>query len=86
MSEVLTLEQLAVLMRQNAGLTVDPAAMAERPAVRFEEWGLDSLGLLGIVASLENKHGSPMPQDAEKCQTPREFLDLVNNTLTKSGA
>ncbi|MFI1016247.1 acyl carrier protein [Streptomyces sp. NPDC020965] len=86
MSDVLTPDGLAALMRQNAGITVQPDDLRDHLDRPFEDFGLDSLGLLGIVATLENRHGSPMPADAEKCKTPREFLDLVNNTLTKSGA
>ncbi|MFH8619354.1 acyl carrier protein [Streptomyces sp. NPDC017979] len=82
----LTHGELAELMRKNAGINVDPAALADNPATPFEEYGLDSLGLLGIVATLENQFGHPMPQDAERCKTPREFLELVNDTLLKSGA
>ncbi|GAA2246507.1 acyl carrier protein [Streptomyces amakusaensis] len=86
MTDAVTPEELAGLMRQNAGIPVEPAQLADHPDTSFEEYGLDSLGLLGIVAALENRHGSPMPQDAEKSRTPREFLDLVNTSLTKSGA
>ncbi|UUU43199.1 acyl carrier protein [Streptomyces sp. NBC_00162] len=77
----LTMEDLAALMHNGAGVTVDPAAMAARPDADFEEWGLDSLGLLGIVGELENRSGRPLPPDADKCKSPREFLDLVNSTL-----
>ncbi|NUJ99775.1 acyl carrier protein [Streptomyces lunaelactis] len=77
----LTLEELAALMKKGAGLTVDPADMASRPHAGFDEFGLDSLGLLGIVGELENRHGRPLPADADRCKTPQEFLDLVNNTL-----
>ncbi|MFG2983870.1 acyl carrier protein [Streptomyces sp. NPDC048258] len=81
MTARLTMEELAALMHKGAGVTVDPAAMASRPEADFEEWGLDSLGLLGIVGELENRHGRPLPPDADRCKSPREFLDLVNNAL-----
>ncbi|MEU3920284.1 acyl carrier protein [Streptomyces sp. NPDC029004] len=81
MSDRLTIEELAALMKKGAGLTVDPADLANRPDSGFDEFGLDSLGLLGIVGELENRHGRPLPPDADRCKTPREFLDLVNNTL-----
>jgi minimal PKS acyl carrier protein len=81
MTEPLTIQELAALMKKSAGVTVDPDAMASRPESRFDEYGLDSLGLLGIVGELENRHGRPLPADADRCKTPREFLDLVNNTL-----
>ncbi|MCX4820089.1 acyl carrier protein [Streptomyces sp. NBC_01142] len=81
MTDRLTIEELAALMKKGAGLTVDPVDLAGRPDARFDEFGLDSLGLLGIVGELENRHGRPLPPDADRCKTPREFLDLVNNTL-----
>lgn len=81
MNDRLTLEELAVLMKKGAGLTVDPADLVSRPDAGFNEFGLDSLGLLGIVGELENRHGRPLPPDADRCKTPREFLDLVNDTL-----
>ncbi|MCP3819637.1 acyl carrier protein [Streptomyces sp. A3M-1-3] len=81
MTAQLTMEELAALMKKGAGLTVDPNEMENRPDSKFDEFGLDSLGLLGIVGELENRHGRPLPPDADRCKTPREFLDLVNNTL-----
>lgn len=81
MSDQLTYEELAALMKNGAGLTVDPSTMAGRPDAAFEEYGLDSLGLLGIVAVLENRYGHALPADADQCKTPGEFVDLVNNTL-----
>ena len=45
------------------------ASAARTP--RFDDFGLDSLGLLGIVGELENRYGSPLPADAERCKTPR---------------
>ncbi|MFD3695309.1 acyl carrier protein [Streptomyces sp. NPDC058646] len=81
MTVQLTVEELAALMKKGAGITVDPVDMASRPDAAFEEWGLDSLGLLGIVGELENRHGRPLPADADRCKTPREFLSLVNGSL-----
>ncbi|WP_374772333.1 acyl carrier protein [Streptomyces sp. NBC_01310] len=80
MSDRLTLEELAVLMK-TAGITVDPVDMARRPDSAFDEYGLDSLGLLGIVGELENRRGRALPPEADRCKTPGEFLDLVNNSL-----
>ncbi|MEU8504655.1 acyl carrier protein [Streptomyces brevispora] len=81
MTDRLTYDELAVLMKKGAGLTVDPREMESRPSTAFDDFGLDSLGLLGIVGVLENRHGQPLPAEADRCRTPREFLDLVNNNL-----
>ncbi|WP_445526834.1 acyl carrier protein [Streptomyces cyslabdanicus] len=81
MSDRITVEELAELMKKAAGITVSPQDLADRSETGFDEIGIDSLGLLGIVGELENRHGIPMPADAERCKTPRKFLDLVNSTL-----
>ncbi|CAL9615471.1 Actinorhodin polyketide synthase acyl carrier protein [Streptomyces sp. enrichment culture] len=78
----LTVEELAALMKKAAGVTVDPQDLESRLDSPFAEFGLDSLGLLGIVGELENQHGWALPTDAERCKSPRAFLDLVNGTLT----
>ncbi|MEU6577823.1 acyl carrier protein [Streptomyces sp. NPDC046805] len=81
MSEQISVEELAGLMKKAAGVTVAPAELEQQAEVGFEALGIDSLGLLGIVGELENRHSTPMPPDAERCKTPRQFLDLVNSTL-----
>ncbi|MGW1028458.1 acyl carrier protein [Streptomyces sp. NPDC002577] len=68
-------------MKKAAGVTVDAKDMERRLDIGFSEIGLDSLGLLGIVGELENSHGRALPTDAERCKTPREFLNLVNSSL-----
>lgn len=80
-AEQLTYPELAVLMKKGAGLTVDAKALESRPDDAFAEFGLDSLGLLGIVGELEGRHGQALPPEADKCKTPREFVELVNNVL-----
>lgn len=77
----LTFGDLATLMKQSAGVTVDPAQLEAAPETPFNELGVDSLGLLGIVGELENRHGVSLPTDAERCKTPAEFVALVNNAL-----
>ncbi|MGW0995108.1 acyl carrier protein [Streptomyces sp. NPDC002520] len=77
----ITVEELAGLMQTCAGVTVAPEELEAQSDTGFDALGVDSLGLLGIVGELENRHGTPMPPDAERCKTPRQFLDLVNSTL-----
>lgn len=82
MTAELTFDELASLMKSGAGLTVDPRHMESRPEATFAEYGLDSLGLLGIVGELENRYELPMPPDAEQCKTPHQFIDMINSALT----
>ncbi|KOG30757.1 acyl carrier protein [Streptomyces resistomycificus] len=81
MSDRITVEELAELMKKAAGVTVSPEELRRRDDVGFDALGIDSLGLLGIVGELENRYGTPMPPDAEKSKSPRQFLDLVNSAL-----
>lgn len=82
MKKELTYEELSALMKANAGVTVEEATLAGNPDTPFAEYGLDSLGLLGIVGELENRHGVTISGDADSCKTPRAFLDIVNASLT----
>ncbi|MFI6444648.1 acyl carrier protein [Kitasatospora sp. NPDC050543] len=87
MSNALTYAELASLIKNRAGIAVDPADMEHRPDATFEEYGIDSLGLLGIVGELENRHGTRITAGAEMSRTPLEFLDVVNASLAaKAGA
>ncbi|MET9502900.1 acyl carrier protein [Streptomyces sp. NPDC006259] len=81
MSDRITVEELAELMKKSAGITVAPDDLQRQYDVGFDALGIDSLGLLGIVGELENRYGTPMPPDAERSKTPRQFLDQVNSAL-----
>ncbi|MET8082348.1 acyl carrier protein [Streptomyces sp. NPDC005303] len=81
MSDRITVEELAELMKKAAGVTVAPEELRQRSGSGFDTFGLDSLGLLGIVGELENRYGTPMPPDAEKSKSPQQFLELVNSAL-----
>lgn len=85
MTDQLTFDELAALMKSAAGVSVDPKDLAARQDAPFADFGLDSLGLLGIVGELENRYGRPLPPDAERCRTPEDFIGLVN-TVPTTGA
>ena len=84
MNPPLTYDELASLLKKLAGVTVDPAALAN-PGATFDEFGVDSLGLLGVVGELQNRYGTPIAEDAEMSKTPQQFLDAVNASV-KAGA
>ncbi|KFG02016.1 acyl carrier protein [Streptomyces europaeiscabiei] len=81
MSDRITVEELSELMKKAAGVTVTPEELEQRLESGFDVIGIDSLGLLGIVGELENRYGTPMPPDAEKSRSPRQFLEQVNGAL-----
>ncbi len=79
MSDRLTFDELASLMHSSAGITVEAGELESRPDAPFADFGLDSLGLLGIAEKLEHRFGQPV--EAENCKTPAELVDLVNSAL-----
>ncbi|MFJ8111872.1 acyl carrier protein [Streptomyces sp. NPDC096132] len=81
MSDRITLEELAGLIKKAAGITVAPELLKEQADSEFGELGIDSLGMLGIVGELENRFGTALDVDLEHCRTPREFLDQLNSAL-----
>ncbi|MGW6917290.1 acyl carrier protein [Kitasatospora sp. NPDC054939] len=86
MSNNLSHSELAALIQARAGVAIDPIDL-ERPGASFDDFGVDSLGLLGVVGELENRHGLKITSGAESSRTPAEFLELVNSSLTaKAGA
>nr|WP_223242523.1 acyl carrier protein [Streptomyces sp. CBMA123] len=77
---------MAELLQTRAGVTVDPGDL-EQPGAQFDDFGIDSLGLLGIVGELENLHNLKVTSGAESAKTPAEFLELVNSSPSaKAGA
>lgn len=85
MNRRLNLAELAALMESSAGLNVSAAELESQPELSFADFGLDSLGLLGIIAELENRYGMQLGDDAEGCKSPHELVDLVNAQLTSGG-
>jgi minimal PKS acyl carrier protein len=75
----LTSTDLATLLKQKAGITVDPLDL-DRPGATFEEFGVDSLGVLAVVGELENRHGVQLAS-AELGGPSAEFLKNVNLSL-----
>jgi hypothetical protein len=50
----------------------------------FEDIGVDSLALLGVIPVLERTRQILLPVDAENIQTVSEFLDVVNDSVRKA--
>lgn len=75
----LSVEQLATIIKESAGVGLDPSALATDSS--FEDLGVDSLGLLGVVVKLENQYGLTLSTAAEQCQTAGELVEMVNSKL-----
>ncbi|MER8188110.1 acyl carrier protein [Kitasatospora sp. NPDC094015] len=84
MNHHLTHEELVALIKSRAGITIAPGAI-EHPDATFDDFGVDSLGLLGIVGELENRYQAQIAPGAEMAKTPQQFLDAVNASV-KTGA
>jgi minimal PKS acyl carrier protein len=77
-----TYEELASLMKSRAGTPVEAEELASRPESTFEEFGLDSLGLLGVIAELENRYGCSIDGEPESHKSPGALLALVNDRVS----
>ena len=51
----------------------------------FDEIGVDSLALLGVIPVLERTRQILLPADAENIRTVCDFLNLVNDIASKAG-
>lgn len=76
--------ELAVLISRCAGVPLDAQGLAARSSATFDELGVDSLGLMGILAALENRYGVSLGEDANACETTQELKSLVNTALQEA--
>ncbi|MFF4407658.1 acyl carrier protein [Streptomyces sp. NPDC001262] len=78
----LTYEQLAVIVRACTGVQLD-AAELDDPGLELKALGVDSLGLLGVVAELERRYPVLLGREAEQAASARALYDLVNAQLAR---
>ncbi|MEU7755592.1 phosphopantetheine-binding protein [Micromonospora sp. NPDC049101] len=78
----LHLDDLAEMVTRCAGVPVTPAVLAADPA--FAELGVDSLGVLGVVAEVENRLAVSLPDGADGLDRPSDLISLVNDRLARS--
>lgn len=72
----ITIEELVELISTCAGIRTDAASAAART---FEELGVDSLGVIGIVAEIERRIGRKLPGDADMSPSPAALVALVDD-------
>ncbi len=75
----LDFDYLAELVTRCAGVSTSPAALVDDPA--FIDMGVDSLGVLGIVAEVENHLGISLPDGTDGIQRPSDLINLVNTRI-----
>ncbi|WP_159943631.1 MULTISPECIES: acyl carrier protein [unclassified Nocardiopsis] len=71
----IAIEELVELMSTRAGIRTDAATAA---ASTFEDLGVDSLGVMGIVAELERRVGRKLGAEAEAAPSPSALVTVVN--------
>lgn len=75
----ITMTELGELLSASSGVRVTAADLAA--VLTFDELGLDSLALLGVIASIERDRGVALPTEAQETRSVREFLALLNDSL-----
>ncbi|MCX5415064.1 acyl carrier protein [Streptomyces sp. NBC_00059] len=82
---VITLHDLAGVLTECAGSDEDAALTAESLDVAFTDLGYDSLALLETAATVQQRYGVTLSDDeVTGIETPREFLDLVNQPAAQA--
>lgn len=75
-----TYEDIVALIQRCAGVTVAAETISHQPEVTFAELGVDSLGVLGVAAALENQYGIQLA-DAGQCERPQQLRALVTSAI-----
>lgn len=75
----LTMTELAALLAAGTGAPVDAADIDA--ATTFDDIGVDSLGLLGVITTIERGRGIALPEDAQQVEGVADFLAMVNGNL-----
>lgn len=77
-----TMDELCELLSSSSGVRIDPAELSA--ATTFDDLGLDSLALLGVITAIERNRGVALPAEAQEIRSVQEFLSTLNDTLGKA--
>jgi acyl carrier protein len=69
--------------RLEEGVTVEAETISGQPELTFADLGVESLGVLGVVAALENRYGIRLGADAEQCERPEQLRELITQMTTE---
>jgi minimal PKS acyl carrier protein len=69
-------DDLAALISRCTGVPVTGEQVTD-PARTFDDLGVDSLGLMGVLAQLQRDHGVSRDVELRPHQSPRELLALL---------
>jgi aromatase len=76
----LTLEGFTEIVSRCSGVPVSPELLRDQPDATFGDLGVDSLGVLGVIAECEHL-GVRLGEDAECCSTPIDLYEMVTARL-----
>lgn len=77
----ITPEELAKLLAANSGVPVEPDQL--NGTTTFDDLGVESLALLGVITSIERSRAIALPTEAQEIESVQEFLNLLNESLRK---
>lgn len=76
MDTTISATDLAEVINRCAGVAVTGEQIS-CSGLSFNELGVDSLGVMGVVAELQRNHGMSREVDIAPDQSPRELLTLL---------
>jgi act minimal PKS acyl carrier protein len=83
----LDIKDLVVLLRTNAGDSDTFDLDGDVLDVPFDELNYDSLALLQVTGAIERDYDVALDEEAlEEAQTPRRYLEVVNQVLASAQA
>lgn len=74
--------ELAGLISRCTGVTLTDRQLAD-PTKTFSDLGIDSLGLMGVLAELKRSHGVHRDVEMNTEQTPRELLAVLESEVAR---
>jgi acyl carrier protein len=77
----LTPDELETLLSAGTGEVVEVGELTD--GLTFDELGVDSLALLGVITVIERGREVALPDDAAQIPVVKDFLDTVNDALAK---
>ncbi|HTS96189.1 MAG TPA: acyl carrier protein [Streptosporangiaceae bacterium] len=80
-----TRAELSEMMKTVAGVEIDPGELQQEPQVTFEELGVDSLGLLGVLAAIERQYGIEIHADIDDCRTLADLEAIIRQAAGPGG-
>lgn len=69
--------ELIALINRCTGVAITDEQVAD-PNLTFDDLGVDSLGLMGVMARLEHDHGVTQAVEMDITKSPKDLLLVLN--------